>query len=99
MTREAALRPWDWTLVSANASAAEQRPRSTSDGKTIVDHENIQRSRLRVDARTWAAARLAPKKYGDRVEHDMKGLNFQPAVLVQIGSVEREDDAKLIEGD
>jgi hypothetical protein len=29
----------------------------------------------------------------------MKGLNFQPAVLVQIGSVEREDDAKLIEGD
>jgi len=42
MTREAALRPWHWTLVSANASAAEQRPRLTSDGKTIVDHENIQ---------------------------------------------------------
>src|SRR6266481_4893896 len=32
---------------------------TTSDGKTIVDHENIQRSRLRVDARQWAAARLA----------------------------------------
>src|SRR5258706_11847639 len=59
---------------------------TTSDGKTIVDHENIQRSRLRVDARQWAAARLAPKKYGDRVEHDHKGgLNFQPAVLVQVG--------------
>ena len=59
---------------------------TTSDGKPIVDHENIQRSRLRVDARKWAAARLAPRKYGDRVEHDHKGgLNFQPAVLVQIG--------------
>ena len=34
---------------------------STSDGETIVDHENIQRSRLRVDARKWAAARLAPR--------------------------------------
>jgi hypothetical protein len=64
---------------------------TTSDGKTIVDHENIQRSRLRVDARKWAAARLAPKKYGDRVEHDHRGgLNFQPAVLVQIGGGDRE---------
>src|SRR5712691_6237052 len=63
---------------------------TTSDGKRIVDHENIQRLRLRVDARKWAAARLAPKKYGDRVEHDHKGgLNFQPAVLVQVGGVDR----------
>jgi hypothetical protein len=58
---------------------------TTSDGKRIVDHENIQRSRLRVDARKWAAARLAPKKYGDRVEHDVKGGDFQPAILIQIG--------------
>jgi len=64
---------------------------STSDGKTIADHENIQRSRLRVDARKWAAARLAPKKYGDRIEHDHKGdLNFQPAVLIQVGGNERD---------
>src|SRR5260370_1722018 len=55
---------------------------TTSDGKRIVDHENIQRSRLRVDARTWAAARLAPKKYGDHISHDVKGpgANFQPAI-------------------
>src|SRR5258706_80370 len=60
---------------------------TTSDGKPIVDHENIQRSRLRVDARKWAAARLAPRKYGDRVEHDVKGVSFQPSVLVQVGQV------------
>ena len=74
-------------------------PAPTSDGQTIVDHENIQRSRLRVDARKWAAARLAPRKYGDRVEHDVKGGDFQPAILIQVGGGEREDDAKLIEGD
>ena len=28
--------------------------------------ENIQRSRLRVDARKWIASKLKPKKYGDR---------------------------------
>ena len=61
--------------------------------------ENVSVARLQVDTRKWAAARLAPKKYGDRVEHDHKGgLNFQPAILIQVGSNEREDDAKLIEG-
>jgi hypothetical protein len=56
------------------------------NGERVVDHENIQRSRLRVDALKWVASKLAPRKYGDRVEHDVKGgLNFQPAVLVQIG--------------
>src|SRR5258708_5808187 len=59
---------------------------TTSDGKPIVDHENIQRSRLRVDARKWAAARLAPKKYGDYISHDVKGpgANFQPAVCITV---------------
>src|SRR5258708_7552309 len=59
---------------------------TTSDGKRIVDHENIQRSRLRVDARKWAAARLAPKKYGDHISHDVKGpgANFQPAILITV---------------
>ena len=62
--------------------------------------ENVSVARLQVDTRKWAAARVAPKKYGDRVEHDHKGgLNFQPAILIQVGSNEREDDAKLIEGD
>jgi hypothetical protein len=34
----------------------------------VVDHEHIQRSKLRVDARKWAASKLLPKKYGDRTE-------------------------------
>ena len=43
------------------------------DGKAIVDHEHIQRSRLRVDARKWIAAKLLPKKYGDRLQHTGEG--------------------------
>src|SRR4051794_9310681 len=37
------------------------------DGETVINHEHIQRSRLRVDARKWLMARMAPKKYGDKV--------------------------------
>lgn len=46
-----------------------------ADGNTVVDHENIQRSRLRVDSRKWLAGKMAPKRYGDRlaleVEHTL----------------------------
>ena len=38
------------------------------DGKKVLDHENIQRSRLRVDTRKWAAGMMAPKKYGDKLD-------------------------------
>jgi len=37
-----------------------------------VNHENINRSRLRVDTRKWVITKLAPKKYGDRVEEVAK---------------------------
>lgn len=40
-----------------------------------LNGEHVQRSKLRVDARKWALARMSPKKYGDRQEihnkHDL----------------------------
>jgi len=43
------------------------------DGKKVLDHENIQRSRLRVDTRKWAAGKMAPKRYGDKIQHKGDG--------------------------
>ena len=43
----------------------------------------VAQQRNRLDTRKWLASKLAPRKYGDRVEHDVKGgLHFQPSVLV-----------------
>ncbi|PTR10815.1 hypothetical protein C8R32_101345 [Nitrosospira sp. Nsp5] len=36
-------------------------------GKEVMNREVIARSQLRIDARKWYAARLAPKKYGDKL--------------------------------
>ncbi len=47
--------------------------RADKDGKLVVDHEHIQRSRLRVDARKWIAAKLLPKRYGDKLQHTGEG--------------------------
>ena len=35
-----------------------------------TNHEAIQRSRLRYDARKWLISKLHPKKYGDKIEVD-----------------------------
>ena len=40
------------------------------DGESIgwaLNGEHVQRSRLRVDTRKWAASKLKPKKYGERI--------------------------------
>ena len=39
-----------------------------SEGNRVVNHDHIQRSRLRVDTRKWLLSKLAPKKYGERLE-------------------------------
>ena len=43
------------------------------DGMLVTNYDNIQRSRLRVDARKWKASKLYPKKYGDRMEVENTG--------------------------
>src|SRR5689334_25448046 len=35
-------------------------------GREVTNREVIARAQLRIDARKWYAARLAPKKYGDK---------------------------------
>lgn len=39
----------------------------TADGAEKVNHDHIQRSKLRVDTRKWLLSKMLPKIYGDRV--------------------------------
>lgn len=39
-----------------------------------VEFDMIEHRKLRVDARKWIAAKLKPKKYGDKVEHEHGGV-------------------------
>ena len=57
---------FDEALVIADNASGDWM--EGEDGKKTLDHENIQRSRLRVDTRKWAAGKLAPKKYGDKLD-------------------------------
>ncbi|MDX0320355.1 terminase small subunit protein [Sinorhizobium meliloti] len=45
----------------------------TEDGREVVNHDAIQRARLRVDTRKWLMSKIAPKKYGDRLDLNHSG--------------------------
>jgi hypothetical protein len=64
-----------------------------------VDHENINRSRLRVDARKWLMSKLAPRKYGDKIAATVSGDPDNPALghKVEITFISAERPP-LIEG-
>lgn len=59
----------DYMLVK-NADGSERE---------VVDHENIQRARLRIDARKWVAGKAKPKKYGES-----KHLDVEQGVTIKV---------------
>ena len=56
-----------------------------------IDHEHIQRSKLRVDARKWLMAKMAPRKYGDSIA--VTGANQGPIQLETVTPEQRAAQA------
>lgn len=48
------------------------------DAEGNYDGDVVQRSRLRVEARKWVAAKLKPKKYGDKIDVTTGGDKIKP---------------------
>ena len=57
--------------------------REGPDGKMrkVFDHEHVQRSRLRAEARKWLLSKALPKVYGDRIEHKHAGKDGEQIVV------------------
>lgn len=53
-----------------------------SDGGQLDDPIKIQRDRLKIDARKWTASKLAPKKYGDKLDLTTDGEKLQSQVTI-----------------
>lgn len=52
------------------------------DDEEVVNHDHINRSRLRVEARKWVAAKLKPRKYGDKITQEHSGPGGAPIQVV-----------------
>ena len=46
----------------------------------VVNQENIQRARLRIDARKWVSSKLKPKKYGDKLDMTTGGEKIEVVI-------------------
>ena len=58
----------DWEVIESERTGQE---------RIVLNAEAVQRSRLRVDTLKWLMSKLAPKKYGDKIEVDNK-VTMQP---------------------
>ena len=73
-------------------------------GERVVDYENINRARLKIDARKWLMSKLHPRRYGDRVaadvtvRRDMRELSDSELLQIVGRSVE-PDPGREAEGE
>jgi hypothetical protein len=62
-------------------------------GETVPNHEHIQRSRLRVDARKWIASKFKPKRFADRIHNEVSGsVSLESLVSESLQNVEKKSE-------
>ena len=63
----------------ADTPVEAEKVTTKADGKReITTGDAVERSKLRVDARKWVVARLAPKKYGEKLNIEATGKDGAP---------------------
>lgn len=69
---------------------ADDESRDVSGELQMPNAVAVQRAKLRVDTRKWVAAKLLPKKYGDKVQQEHTGEGGGPLkfVVSRIGTKE-----------
>ncbi len=65
---------------------ADIPPSMSADGK--IDSGDVADKRLRIDTRKWIASKLKPKKYGDKIEQEIKGEVGLTVQIVRMGDGE-----------
>lgn len=73
----------------ADDASGDYIAKTDKDGETVraLDPENVQRSRLKVEARKWVLAKALPKIYGDKIEHTGKdGAPLFPELVISYGT-------------
>lgn len=53
-----------------------------ADGNERVNHDVIQRDRLRMEARKWMLGKMQPKKYGDKIDVTSDGSKIEGGVTI-----------------
>jgi len=72
----------DEIVYIADNQVIGQKTVSKATGLEITEADMIEHRRLQIDARKWVAAKLLPKKYGDKIQNEHTGANGG-AIIIQ----------------
>ncbi len=65
------------TMVRADKHGSKDED-GQGNTEVLFDATAVARNRLRVDARKWLAGKMAPKKYGEKVQQELSGPDGGP---------------------
>ena len=54
---------------------------SGESGRAVIKHSAIARAKVRIDTRRWAMSKMAPKKYGDKLQNELTGKDGGPVEI------------------
>jgi hypothetical protein len=83
----------DEILEIADTIEPGERVKKSYKGTEVTVGDMVERSKLRVDARKWLLARLAPKRYGDKITQEISGPDGGPIVTEGEYRMTPEDEA------
>lgn len=63
--------------------------RVDEEGNELVNHDHINRARLRIETRKWLLAKALPKVYGERTTTELTGKDGKPIQLEAAGEIEQ----------
>lgn len=75
---------FDQMLEIADTPQAGTKSVSKATGLEITEADMIEHRRLQVETRKWALAKMAPKKYGDKIDLNHGGQPNNPITGIQI---------------
>lgn len=75
----------DEIVSIADTPQIGSKTRETKDGVFKETGDMVEHRRLQIDARKWTASKLAPKKYGDKVDVTTGGDKIETTQVFKLG--------------
>lgn len=76
----------DEMLDLADDARNDWMERQSGDGTiTVVDHEHVTRTKLRIETRKWLLVKLKPQRYGEKIEQTHKADDAFVALWQSLG--------------
>ncbi len=87
---------FDEIIEIADTIEPGKRVKKNDKGTEVTIGDHVERSKLRVHARMWSLARMAPQRYGEKIAQEISGPNGGPLRTEGEFRMTPDDEAALL---